>query len=80
MELDNVIVDNTLRSNGLGNRFLELIEKWAIERGFQTIELNTYVGNTSSHKFYFNMGYIILGYHFQKVIGNNVKNSDSGGC
>ena len=33
-----------------------------------TVELNTYVTNDRSHKFYFNQGYSILGYHFQKEL------------
>lgn len=66
IELDNVIIDNNIRSSGLGRKFLELIEVWANENSCKTIELNTYVQNSRSHKFYFNLGYSILGFHFQK--------------
>jgi GNAT superfamily N-acetyltransferase len=68
LEIDNVIVDTEIRSAGLGKQFLNLVEAWAKERHCQTIELNTYVQNSRSHKFYFNAGYKILGYHFQKEI------------
>lgn len=68
IELDNVIIDNKFRSSGLGKKFLELIEVWAKENSCKTIELNTYVQNPRSHKFYFNLGYSILGFHFQKHI------------
>jgi len=68
LELDNVIIESEMRSSGLGKSFLSLIEKWAKDKSYQTIELNTYVQNGRSHKFYFNIGYQILGLHFQKHI------------
>ena len=68
IELDNVIIDDKYRSSGIGRKFLELIEIWAKERSCNTIELNTYVQNSRSHKFYFNLGYSILGFHFQKHV------------
>ncbi len=66
LELDNVIIHPSERSKGYGKVFLRLLEDWAMEHGCQTVELNTYVGNSRSHKFYFNEGYTILGFHFQK--------------
>lgn len=68
LELDNVIIESEMRSSGLGKSFLSLIENWAKDKCYQTIELNTYVQNGRSHKFYFNLGYHILGLHFQKHI------------
>lgn len=68
LELDNVIIDNKLQSKGLGTHFFELIENWANEQNFDSIELNTYVQNSKSHKFYFNKGFSIIGYHFQKKL------------
>ncbi len=44
------------------------IELWAKNNDCKTIELNTYVQNEKSHKFYFNQGFHILGFHFQKYI------------
>jgi GNAT superfamily N-acetyltransferase len=68
LEVDNVVVDPELRSQGVGKHFFTHIQKWAVENGCNTIELNTYVQNSKSHKFYFNEGYAILGFHFQKVL------------
>lgn len=68
LEIDNVIIINEHRSKGYGSEFLRHIENWAKETGCLSIELNTYVVNSKSHKFYFNQGYTILGYHFQKAI------------
>jgi GNAT superfamily N-acetyltransferase len=68
LEVDNVIVDPDLRSQGLGKYFFAHIQDWALQNDCKTIELNTYVQNSKSHKFYFNEGYKILGFHFQKEL------------
>ena len=68
LEVDNVIVDPDLRSQGVGKTFFAHIQEWALQHDCKTIELNTYVQNSKSHKFYFNEGYKILGFHFQKVL------------
>ena len=68
LEVDNVIVDPDLRSKGVGKCLFEHIDAWAIANGCKTIELNTFVQNAKSHKFYFNEGYKILGFHFQKQL------------
>jgi GNAT superfamily N-acetyltransferase len=68
LEVDNVIVDPDLRSKGVGKYFFQHIQDWAQQHQCKTIELNTYVQNSKSHKFYFNEGYSILGFHFQKVL------------
>lgn len=68
VEVDNVIIDNRLQSKGYGKIFFDLIEGWAKQNDCETIELNTYTHNYRSHKFYFNIGYQIGGFHFQKEI------------
>jgi|GEM_PF-43899 len=68
LELDNVVMDERIQSKGYGRFLLNEIEKWAIAEGCETIELNTYMANARSHKFYFNLGYHILGFHFQKNV------------
>lgn len=68
LEVDNVIIDSAVQSKGVGKLLFEFIESWAKEKDYKTIELNTYVQNSRSHKFYFNLGYSILGFHFWKHI------------
>lgn len=68
LEVDNVVIDGSQQSKGLGKLFFEFIENWAKENGYKTIELNTYVQNSKSHKFYYNLGYSILGFHFWKHV------------
>jgi GNAT superfamily N-acetyltransferase len=68
LEVDNVVINQNIQSKGYGRLFFEFIENWAKENNCKTIELNTYVQNARSHKFYFGLGYKILGFHFQKQI------------
>ena len=68
IELDHVYIKPEHRNKGLGTRFMRWINAYAIEKGVVSIELNTYVNNYPSHKFYYNEGYEALGYHFLKSL------------
>ena len=68
VELDHVYIKQEHRGNGLGKQFMAWIDAYVKERGCNSMELNTYVQNYSSHKFYYNEGYEIWGYHFFKNI------------
>lgn len=68
VELDHVFIDEDYRNMGLGKQFLEWICSYVKANGVKTAELNTYVQNYSSHKFYYNEGFEILGYHFLKKL------------
>ncbi|MFD2725467.1 GNAT family N-acetyltransferase [Hyunsoonleella rubra] len=66
VEVDHVFIEGNYRGQGLGNRFFKWIYDYVKVKGFEAVELNTYVTNAGSHKFYFNEGFKILGYHFLK--------------
>ncbi len=68
VELDHVYIKPEHRNNGLGKQFMSWIEEYIKRKGYQSMELNTYVQNYPSHKFYYNEGYEILGYHFLKKL------------
>ncbi len=68
LEIDNFIINSKLHSKGYGKLFITELEAWAKQNNCVTIELNTYIQNERSHKFYFNQDYKILGFHFQKSI------------
>lgn len=68
MEIDHVIIDSNLQSKGLGKHFLQWVYNHAIEKGCEASELNAYASNPKSHKFYYNEGYNIYGFHFLKVL------------
>lgn len=68
LEIDSFIIDSTLHSKGYGKQFISELEAWAKAKNCIAVELNSYIQNERSHKFYFNQGYKILGFHFQKSI------------
>lgn len=68
VELDHVFIKKDYRNKGLGKKFMDWIENYIMQKGYEAIELNTYVQNYPSHKFYYNQGYNILGYHFLKEL------------
>src|ERR1700744_405383 len=45
LEVDNVIVDPDIRSQGVGKCFFGFIQQWAVGHQCRAIELNTYVQN-----------------------------------
>lgn len=68
VEVDHVYIDEAYRGKGLGKQFFEWIYNYALGKGCESVELNTYVSNYASHKFYYNEGFNILGYHFLKKL------------
>lgn len=68
LEIDNFIIDPDIQSNGYGQQLLDAMQNWALTQNCETIELNTYVQNSRSHKFYYRNDFSILGFHFQKKI------------
>lgn len=68
IEPDNVCVDPSYRSHGLGARMIEWICRYGEARGCDVSELNAYTSNHAGHKFWLNQGYKILGFHFQKEL------------
>ena len=68
VELDHVYIKPEHRNKGLGKEFMDWIHAYVKEKGCNSMELNTYVQNYPSHKFYYNEGYEIWGYHFFRNI------------
>ncbi|OEK09061.1 GNAT family N-acetyltransferase [Flavivirga aquatica] len=68
IEADHVFIDDGYRGKGLGKQFFDWIYSYALSKGCETAELNTYVNNYPSHKFYHNEDFRILGYHFLKKL------------
>lgn len=68
VEPDHVIIDEFLRGKNLGKQFFKWIDTHVKSKGCEAIELNAYSNNQKSHKFYYNEGYAIYGFHFVKVL------------
>ena len=73
VEPDHVVIHESLRNKGLGKTFFNRIDNHVKKRGCEAIELNTFVNNTKSQKFYYNEGYEIYGFHFLKVLRDDKK-------
>lgn len=68
VEPDHVFIDEKYRGKKLGKQFFNWIYEYTKEKGCEAIELNTYTANRKSHKFYYNEGFEIYGFHFLKVM------------
>lgn len=57
VEVSGLVVDQLVRSRGVGRRLLERAEEWAREKGYRTIGLRTNVVRGRAHAFYERQGY-----------------------
>ncbi len=67
IEPDHVVISTKYRNQGLGKKLFEWIYNYAQSIGYEATELNTYIHNIKSHRFYENEGYKKLGYHYLKI-------------
>ena len=68
LEMDHVIIDDAYRSHGIGKMMVKYISDYAKKKSCNWIELNSYVHNFPSHKFFYNQGFVAKGYHFVKEL------------
>ncbi|MCW8982207.1 MAG: GNAT family N-acetyltransferase [Altibacter sp.] len=68
MEIDHVFIDEAYRKQGIGKELMEWMYAYAVQKDCRWVELNTYVHNFPSHKFYYNQGFVAKGYHFVKEL------------
>ncbi len=68
IEVDHVIIEDSYRNQGLGKKLMEFVYGYARKKSCNWVELNTYVHNFPSHKFYYNEGFVAKGYHFVKEL------------
>jgi GNAT superfamily N-acetyltransferase len=73
VEPDHVIIEEAYRGKKIGKQFFDWIDDYVKSKGCEAMELNTYVTNTKSHKFYYNQGYNIYAFHFLKVLREDKK-------
>jgi len=73
VEPDHVIISDEYRGKNIGKQFFNWIYEYTKAKGCEATELNSYSGNRKSHKFYYNEGYEIYGFHFLKVMRDDKK-------
>lgn len=63
----DLVVDESLRSKGIGEKFLVAIEEWATANGYHEICLSSGIARADAHRFYTEkMGYDKVSYVFKK--------------
>lgn len=68
--IDELIVNEHYRGNGVGKKLIDKITELAVENNCKRIELDSAFHRTSAHKFYEKMGYENRAYLFSKVLAN----------
>jgi GNAT superfamily N-acetyltransferase len=68
LELDNVVVDETHRSRGIGKVICEVLQEIAYKENCEVMMLDAYIPNTRAHEFYEQLGFAKKGYHFVKKL------------
>lgn len=68
VEVDHVFIEETHRNRGIGKQLMQFVYDYAEKKKCNWVELNTYVHNFPSHKFYYNEGFVAKGYHFVKEL------------
>jgi ribosomal protein S18 acetylase RimI-like enzyme len=60
LNIDNLVVAQEFRRQGVGSALMEHIQHWSEERGIEQIQLNVWDFNKAAHEFYKNLGYLTL--------------------
>jgi GNAT superfamily N-acetyltransferase len=68
LELDNIVVRASHRSQGVGKLMFDFLERKAIEQQCKMLSLDSYTSNFKAHKFFYNEGYAPKGFHFVKLL------------
>ena len=68
LELDNIVVVEKYRSQGIGKLIFDFLHKKAIEHDCTMLSLDSYTSNFKAHKFFYNEGYSPKGFHFINIL------------
>ncbi len=80
VDIDNVIVAEPWRGQGIGQALIGWIEDYARQKGCEKVVLDAYTTNERAHAFYARLGYRVVGLHFDKDLkpaGNRGKAADT---
>lgn len=68
IDLDNVVVDDKARRQGIGKKLVDWVEQEARRQNRNQIGLDCYVTHHGAHNFYLRERFIIKGYHLIKPL------------
>lgn len=70
MYLDDLVTDETRRSEGVGEALLGHLQALARAAGCQALTLDSGTQRQRAHRFYFRHGWTIVGFHFSKPMAD----------
>ncbi len=59
-DIEALVVDSQVRSQGIGASLLKTAEKWALDRNFKLMRIRSNVKRSEAHRFYLQQGYEII--------------------
>ena len=70
LEIGGLVVDEKFRSHGVGEKLVQAVEAWAIEKGCFNVYIRSNIIRTRAHEFYKRIGYTMIKSHyiFRKVL------------
>ncbi len=68
LEIDNFIVSEPFRKEGVGQALIRWMEEEARAHQCNVIMLDAYVENFKAHAFYYRQGFIARGFHYLKSV------------
>lgn len=68
LEIDNLVIDPTMRNSGAGTAMIHHFVKLAQEADCAVVLLDSYTSNHASHRLYHRLGFEIWGFHFIKPL------------
>lgn len=71
LEIDNFVVHEAYRSQGIGKILTNFVEQKALNLGCTNVVLDAYTTNFDAHRFYYNQGYGPKGFHFVKILNES---------
>jgi GNAT superfamily N-acetyltransferase len=72
-EIGGLVVEESVRGRGAGERLVRETERWAREKGFGSITVRSNVVRERAHRFYEKLGYVTVKSQrvFRKSLGNS---------
>ena len=69
-EIGGLVVDETVRGQGIGERLMRAAEAWTLEKGCSSVYLRSNAIRAHAHEFYKRIGYTIIKSHyaFRKIL------------
>lgn len=72
----NLMLDEDVRSRGLGNRLMQRTVAWAKKRGLRAVMLETQTNNVPACRFYARMGFQLVGINEVLYTNDDVQNNE----